>query len=103
MVHVSHTIPSVQRLTDIRQPRPEPTPTEEDQKYMLDKFLWKRGGRYQFLKLMNNEKTHDSKWQPTSEFLDEDTTLNFIRLDYIQKNDILPMFHEKILKTTGTY
>jgi len=98
VIHVSHTIPFVQQPSDIAQPvepRPEPVPTVEGEEHIVDKILrHKKSGRgFRFLTLMKGDPIHDAWWQPTSDFVDTDGTVNDVWHKYIVENDIMHKYH----------
>ena len=89
-VHVSHTRPFVKRLSDIDNPLPPPPePVMKDQgaEYQVEKILKhrKRGKKYRFLTLMKGDPTHEATWQPTTDFVDDDKTVNEVFLAYIKQ------------------
>lgn len=69
--------------------------TVEGEEYIVEKILKHRksGRGYQFLTLMKGEPQHDSKWQPTSDFVAKDDTVTDVWLYYIKNNNILPISH----------
>jgi len=94
VVNVSHTVPYYAQPNDISQPvppRPEPVPTPEGEEYVVEKILnhRKRGRGFQFLTQMKGSPEHDSEWQPTKDFIDNDGTMNDQFLSYIKSKNIL--------------
>ena len=83
---------------DIAQPvalKPAPIPTIHGEEHIVEKILnhRPRGRGYQFLTLMKGAPNHDAEWQPTSDFVDPDGTVNAVWQTYIQENDILHKYH----------
>ena len=81
VVNVSHTVPYYEQPNDISQPvrpKPEPVPTPEGEEYVVEKILnhRKKGRGFQFLTQMKGSPEHDSEWQPTKDFIDNDGTMN---------------------------
>ena len=94
VVNISHTVPYYEQPNDISQPvrpRPEPVPTPEGEEYFVQKILnhRKRGRGFQFLTQMKGSPEHDSEWQPTKDFIDNDGTMNDQFLAYIKSKNIL--------------
>ncbi len=89
-----HTVPHKSQLYDTSAPvtpRPDLTPASEGEEYEVGSIQnhRKRGRGFQFLTLMIGFPTHDAKWQPNKDFIDQDGSINDNFLEYIKSKDIL--------------
>ena len=89
-IHVVHTTPFVGQPSDIAKPvpeRPARVKTIHGEEQVVDKILKHRtrGRGYQFLTLMKGAPSHDSEWQPTRDFVDEDGTVTDVWKRYIRE------------------
>ena len=96
-VHVIHTTPFVAQPDDIGQTivtRPTPIPTVHGDEQIVEKILdhRPRGRGFQFLTLMKGAPSHDASWQPSSDFVDPDGTVNEIFHNYICENNSLQKY-----------
>ncbi len=67
VVNEMRTAPYSEQPTEIAAPivpRPDPIPTVQGNKYVVDEILThpKRSRGYQFLTLMRGDPTHDAEW-----------------------------------------
>ena len=73
VINVMHTVPFSEQEKDISSLviiRPDPIPTIEGDKYVVEKILAhrKRGRGYQFLTLWKGYPDHEAQWLPAKNF-----------------------------------
>ena len=93
-INVMHTVPYFEQPNEIAAEvpdKPDPVPTNTGDEYVVEAILKhrKKGNGFQFLTLMKGDPTHDAEWQPTSDFIDPDGTMNEKFYKYIKEYSIL--------------
>ena len=81
VVHVIHTTSFFEQPSDIAAlllSRPEPVPAIDGDKYIVEEILAhrKKGKGHQFLTLWKGYPRHDASWQPTTDVVHRDGSLN---------------------------
>lgn len=108
VINVMHTVPYFVQPEEIAveaPAKPDPVPTDTGEEYIVEAILnhRKKGNGYQFLTLMKGDPTHDAEWQPTSDFVDSDGTMNETFYEYIKKNGILEyLWNNQVPDVVGT-